>query len=414
MKRRNLFIGIFLSLSTIFISCSKDEENITDIPQIKTEENLMARMESLLNNSEIPGFAVAIVKNDNIIYQNGFGYADIDANKAYSNETSQPIGSISKTFVAAAIVKAIEQGYFDMDTDVNDILPFQLNNPKLPEAKIQVKHLVTHTSGLLDNHEMYFQGYRILPGEDLSTSGALILQEIFDLDQREPYPLDEFLEAYYVQGGELYSLENFAATAPGAIWAYSNLATSLAALLVETASGMPFYDYVQTNILTPLDMQGTAYHQEEVSAEQLATLYWNKQTSLPAYGNDSYPDGSIYTNNNDLTLFLKDMMKGARGESTKLFSKESYQMLFTALLPEGYLPAGLAENQSVFWFLNGNSIRHDGSDPGTTCELQFDKSGEFGYLILSNMDASTDEKEAAYFSFSSKVVAALYEFAQNN
>jgi hypothetical protein len=89
-------------------------------------------------------------------------------------------------------------------------------------------------------------------------------------------------------------------------------------------------------------------------------------------------------------------------------------MLFDALLPTGKMPTGLAENQGIFWFLNGGNIQHDGSDPGTTCNLQFDKNGNSGYLLLTNMDASSDEHEAAYFKLAEKVHNAVVNFCQNN
>ncbi|WP_157807060.1 serine hydrolase domain-containing protein [Algoriphagus formosus] len=361
----------------------------------------------------VPGFAVSVVKDDSLLYQHSFGEADIQNGKAYTNKTTQPIGSISKTFVGAAIVKAIEQGYFSLDTDINDILPFTIQNPKLPNAIIQVKHLVTHTSGLLDNPETYFKAYHILPGENLSTEGAQLMIDGLGIQQRETIALQEFLAEYYLPDGDHYSLGNFAQTTPGTAWNYSNIATSLTAFLIESATKIPFKDYVKTNLLDPLNMNQTAYGLAELSPNNIAKLYWDKTTPLPNYANDSYPDGSIHTSNEDLAKYLIDIMKGLRGQSTALFSNTAYQMLFNSLLPEGVVPSGLAENQGVFWFLDGSEIEHSGSDPGTTCSLQFDKSKNAGYLLLTNMDASTEEHEKAFFELAENVDKAITEFFKN-
>lgn len=406
-------ISILIALS--FFSCEKDDNNLTPPPTtVTTPAELTAALTEIYNEADAPGFAVSVVKNNVLIYQQAFGKADINGNKNYTNQTTQPIGSISKTFVAAAVVKAIEQGHFTLETDINDILPVEVKNPKHPNAVIQVKHLVTHTSGLLDDDEAYLQAYHILPGEDLSTAGSELLQNGLGIQQREAIPLEDFLAEYYLEDGDIYSMDNFASTAPGSTWNYSNIATSLAAYLVEAATKTPFKVYVTTNILQPLGMTKTAYDVADLNPLNVAKLYWDKNTPLPLYANDSYPDASINTCNEDFAKYLMDMMKGAKGQSTTLFSKESYDLLFDALLPNGVMHPSLGENQGVFWFLGNGDVKHDGSDPGTTCNLQFDEMGNAGYLLLTNMDASIDEHETAYFELAVKVQNAIAEFVQAN
>ncbi|MDD3742393.1 MAG: serine hydrolase [Lentimicrobiaceae bacterium] len=414
MKKFLIFPLFTLMLSMLIASCDKEEAKPTvDASSIATPADLTAVLNDICSHSDAPGMAVSIVINDTLLYQQSFGKADINRGKPYSNQTTQPIGSISKTFVAAAIVKAIEQGYFTLETNINEILPVELINPKMPNAVIQVKHLVTHTSGLLDEVGSYFQAYHIVPGEDLTTEGAQLLVDGFGIQHRESRPLEDFLASYYYPEGDLYSLENFASSIPGSSWNYSNIATSLAAYLVEKATGIPFHRYVSINILQPLGMTSTSYDPADLDPTGSAQLYWDKNTALPRYANDSYPDGSIHTCNEDLAKFLLDMMKGAKGQSATLFSAAGYKMLFEALLPEGMLPVGLAENQSVFWFLGGNEIKHDGSDPGTSCNLQFDKEGNTGYFLLTNMDASSDIHDQAYFELAGKVHIAVSAFIQH-
>ena len=412
MKKSALYLFFFFALT--LVACNKDEDDDITLNEITTTAELTAALNEIYNASDAPGFAVSVVKEDAIVYQEAFGKSDIEADVSYNNQTNQPIGSISKTFVAAAIVKAIEEGHFTLETDINEILPVEVVNPKQPDAIIKVKHLVTHTSGLEDNYDAYFKGYRILPGEDLSTDGAGIFQGVFGMQQREALPLEDFLAEYYLEDGDLYSMDNFADAAPGSNWSYSNLATSLAAYLVEAATGTSFKDYVTINILQPLGMSNTSYDFTDLSAPNIAKLYWDKNTRLPNYANDSYPDGGIMTTNEDLAKYLTDMMKGAKGQSTTLFSAAGYEMLFNALLPEGKTPAGFAKSQSIFWFLDDNLIKHDGSDPGTTCNLQFDINSDSGYLLMTNMDAVTEEHEAAYRKLAVRVNNAIAEFIQNN
>lgn len=410
MKNPILIPFYFGLLVLSFISCSKDDP----IEDIKTSSDLRSVLEDIHDDSEAPGFAVSVIKNDELLFQEAFGKANIDNDIAYTNQTTQAIGSISKTFVGAAVVKAIEGGYFDLETDINDILPFEVKNPNQPNAVIKVRHLVTHTSGLLDDFNTYIQAYHILPGEDLSAEGSELLIDLFEIEQRETVNLGDFLSEYYLETGEFYNEDNYLDGTPGTIWNYSNIASSLTAYLVESATGIPFKEYVSSNILEPLGMTHSAYDLSALDSENIARLYWDKNTPLPNYANDSYPDGSINTSNEDLAKYLKDMMKGVRGLTNTLFSETGYEMLFSPLLTEGLMHPAVGDNQGIFWVLEDGEIKHDGSDPGTTCNMLFNETGTAGYLLLTNMDASTDEHETEYFDLAVEVHNAILEFIENN
>lgn len=414
MKDSALFLLIIYLFSMSFIACDKNDDEQVIPAEITTAAELTTALDAIHSNSAAAGFAVSIIKNDGIIYQSSFGKADLQADRDYTNQTTQPIASISKTFVAAAIVKAVEQGYFTLETDINDILPFELKNPKQTGNVIQVRHLVTHTSGLLDVDETYYMLYNILPGEDLSTPGAEILKDEIGFQQRGNIPLGDFLQAYYLDGGELYSVDNFASTAPGTAWSYSNIATALAAYLVEIATGTPFKEYVRANIFQPLGMNNTSYDVGSLNAANVATLYWDKNTSLPKYAKDSYPDSDVNTSNEDLAKYLQDMIKGARGESATLFSIESYQLLFEAAMLPGTPPAALGEDHSIFWFLGNGITWHDGGDLGTSTSMLFDEAANTGYILISNMDASTDAHEVEWLQMQARINAAITEFSINN
>lgn len=412
MKNAVLFSLIFFLFSLSFTACSDSEEtNLTPDPApVSPEGEIKDALQKVIDETEMPGFTVAIVKNGEIPFQHSFGYADIAAGKPYTNQTTQPIGSISKTFIGAAIVKAVEEGYFTLETDINDILPVTLVNPKDPGATIRVKHLVTHTSGLVDDDYAYYQAYHILPGEKMSSPGAQLMANLLGTQQRPGIPLEEYLAEYYLEGGELYSENNFSNNMTGAVWQYSNIASSLAAYLIESAAGVPYDEYVAEKIFQPLGMAHTAFHREDLDMENRATLYFDKNTPLPQYANDSYPDGSVNTCNEDLTKYLFDMMRGAAGSTETLFSAAGYELLFSPLLPAGVTPAWLGENQGVFWILDSGHIKHDGGDPGLSTFMQFSENGDWGFLLLTNMDASIDETEEKFADAIMQIFDAIGEY----
>lgn len=119
-------------------------------------ENIDQELEKIYNKSQFPGFAKGIIKNDSVIFSKGYGYANIKEKKEFSAQTVLPIGSISRTFIVLALAKAIELNYFGIETPINDLLPFEIKNPNFPTDSIKIKHLFTHTSGILDNDKTFF------------------------------------------------------------------------------------------------------------------------------------------------------------------------------------------------------------------------------------------------------------------
>ncbi|MCB9346188.1 MAG: serine hydrolase [Lewinellaceae bacterium] len=192
MKHPFLIPLIPMLLALLFASCKK-EEGPQIPPDTATPAELSAKLEGIIENTEVPGFAVTVAEGGAIIFQEAFGYADRVYRKPYTNQTLQHLASVSKTFVGAAVVKVLEQGYFTLETDINDILPVELSNPKLPDAVIRVKHLVTHTSGLLDNPAVYVaENYYIMRGKALPPS-ALRYYTSVGIEQQHRPPLEEFL-----------------------------------------------------------------------------------------------------------------------------------------------------------------------------------------------------------------------------
>ncbi|UTW61714.1 beta-lactamase family protein [bacterium SCSIO 12741] len=397
----NLLIAGLILLAP---SCKKKDQNIT------TTDELSEALTEIHDFSQVPGFAVSVVKDNQLVYQQSFGSANLEQRSAFTNQTSLPIGSISKTFIGIAVIRAIEEGYFTLETDINSILPFTVRNPKNPEAIIRVKHLVTHTSGLMDNQQMYLKAYYQLPDDKGNGAGAEALKSAMGMQMRDGVSLEEYLRSYYLPNGKYYSLDNFSSEQPGSKWRYSNVASSLCAFLVESATEMPFKEYVKTKVLAPLSMSSSSYYIENQNPNQLATLYWDRKTPLPPYANDSYPDGSLYTTNDDLAKYLLEMVNQG---SKVLQSNESYNQLFKPQLASGVVPASMAQNQGTFWFINDQQLTHDGGDPGISCHLEFNQRTGFGYLILTNMDASTPDHKSEFHQFLRQVRFSLDQFSRN-
>jgi len=164
-----------LSLFAFLTSCSSDDNSTSIDPTpmgIQTKADLTAYFEEIIETKEIPGFAVSIAIGNDIEYKASFGFKNIETQQGFNNQTVINIASLSKSFVGAATAKAIEQGYFTLDTPINELLPVKIVNLANPDAIIRVRHLVTHTSGIVDDPNTYIQtNYFVLPGQDMFIDG---------------------------------------------------------------------------------------------------------------------------------------------------------------------------------------------------------------------------------------------------
>ena len=182
---------------------------------------LIAQMDTL----NIPGLVISVVRGEEILLKKGYGLADLETKRPMSPEkTIVRLGSISKVFVATAVMQLFDQGKLGLDDDVNQhLVDFQVD-ASFPEP-VRVKHLLTHTGGFDDD---YF---------------------ISALSAAEMAPLSQYLTTgmppRVMPAGEFIS--------------YSNHGMTLAGYLVEAVSGIPYDQYVREHILQPLAMHRTHY-----------------------------------------------------------------------------------------------------------------------------------------------------------
>ncbi|MBU3010134.1 beta-lactamase family protein [Polaribacter vadi] len=417
MKTLSYFtIILILSITTLMMSCTNDK-NIENpsLDGIKTNADLSEYLESLIETKGVPGFTVNVSLGSNIAFQESFGYANIANQTPYTNQTVNNLASISKTFLGAATAKAIEQGHFTLETNINDLLPIDIINPKNPNGVIKIKHLVTHTSGIVDVPDTYISSnYFILKDEDVNTTIGNILVNELGIQQMEQVDLDEYLVEIFDEDGDLYNLDNYLDTEPGETWAYSNDASSLLGYIIEFVSGVSFDEYVANYILNPLQMNNSTFNIDQVDFQNMATLYYDVNTPFPNYANHGYVEGGLYSNSNDMSKYLLDMMRGARGESTTLFSNQYYDLLFSEQLQNGIVPTEFAENHGLFWYMNNGYLMHGGNSLGISSQIQLKKDGSAGFFIISNMDGTFTGNSEKWEVVKTLVTNAIEEYISNN
>ena len=135
-------------------------ENYISIDNYRDEDALVEFIESTMETHLIPGLSVSIVKYNNIVWEKQFGYANIINDIFVDENTMFILSSISKTISATALMQLFENGLFDLDDDIDNYLPFDINHPDYADIPITFKMLLSHSSGIKDNWNVmpYYDG----------------------------------------------------------------------------------------------------------------------------------------------------------------------------------------------------------------------------------------------------------------
>jgi len=235
-----------------------------------------------LQQGDIAGAVVTVVRDGQVLTERGFGYADIAAHVPVDPEaTLFRAGSISKLFTWISVMQLVEQGKIDLDADVNRYLDFRIK--PFHDQPVTMRQLMTHTAGFEDA----FKG-GITEGEN------------------PPRPLGEVVR-------ELQPARVFA---PGSTPAYSNFGAALAGYIVERVSGTRFEDYVDQHVFLPLGMSHSTFHQP-VPATLRASVARGYTTAHQAPGAFELisvpPAGSLSITGADAARFMIAILNGGQG-----------------------------------------------------------------------------------------------------
>ena len=212
-------------------------------------------MQGWVDDGKIPCALTMIAREGRLVHFEKFGTQDVASAKPVGFDTILRIYSMTKPITSIAVMMLYEQGHFQLGTPVSELIPafkdmqvYTEGGTDIVDAEneMTVKHLLTHTSGLIyggDGEHPIHQRYR--DANYYRGDLAYMAQEL----------------------GKVPLLHN-----PGAAWNYG-MSTDVLGYLVEVVSGMPFEEYLKTHIFNPLGMNDTAFTVPEEKADRYATLY---------------------------------------------------------------------------------------------------------------------------------------------
>jgi CubicO group peptidase (beta-lactamase class C family) len=319
-----------------------------------------------MEEQHVAGAAVSIVKDGELFFAKGYGYADLENSVPVDpQETVFRIGSVTKLFTWTAVMQLVEQGKFDLDADVNTYLDFRI--PDTYPQPITLRHLLTHTAGFED----LYVDFVSLESEDLLPPGAFL--------------------ASHIPGR---------VRPPGEAPAYSNYGAALAGYIVARVSGQSYDQYIQEHILDPLGMAHSAaiatLHPDVAAHESVGYLYEDDAFKVfpKFYGPwDLAPMGFMGASATDMARFMIAHLQNGRysdasvTEARILKESTAQQMHTTLYTPD---PRLLGTDYGFFDFSdNGQwTIGHSGTaEPMHSLLLLLPDQNLGIFVVYNSLDA---------------------------
>ena len=349
-------------------------------------------IESKMSETGIVGVGAAIIIDKKIVWEKGYGYADLVNKKPFTTETVMNIGSTAKNFTGVCLMKAVEEKKLSLDTDINNYLPFKVINPYFPNEKITLRNLATHTSSLADRSPFY--------------------RDTYNYGGKSDEELGSFLQNYFDPEGKYYSQDNFLNNKPGTYYQYSNIPAALAGYIVEVVMDKKLQELGKEIIFKPLKMKNTAWSLDEIKVENHTKLYEMKGDmlkSIPLYTFPTYPEGGIRSSVSDLANYFTTILNDGKYNSGEILQKESIQKMKEYQLTASNRPENVnlsKLNSGIFWStkLGATRIGHNGSDPGVRVFMLSNLTEEIGVVLFIN--TSIDDEGVPF-----DIYEELYKYA---
>ena len=343
-------MGYIVSIILLIVWAITLNTTFASAKNIQTDE-LEVFLDNILNTKlekyHIPNATVSVVKEGEIVYKKGFGFADIEDNISVDADTSLfRIGSTSKLITWTAVMQLVEDGKLDLNVDVNNYLDFEIP-PRLINSlggiiaePITLTHLMTHTPGFEDYPDVLFR-----------------------LSADEWLPLNEYIRNYLPS-------RIFPA---GEVAAYSNYGTALAGYIVERVSGLHFAEYVEKNIFLPLGMNKSTYRQPlSVDVSTHIARPYRFINGVYVGGDFEYilpePAGSMSSTALDMARFMIAHLDGGAYNGGRILKEETIKKMhkqhFTNHPDLGGMTLGFMEgifnNQGVIFHGGGTMLYSTG------------------------------------------------------
>ena len=332
---------------------------IAENPDVQAAERLFsAWLEGQMAYRGLPGVAVGVVHDQQLVWSKGFGFADVGKKLPMSAGTRFRIASNSKLFAAIAILQLREAGKIRLDDPVAKHLPWFTMKPAGPDdGPITIEQLLSHSSGLQREAGDHWSSYNFPTEAEL--------QKLMP-DRQSAFP-------------------------PQTRWKYSNLAFAVAGLVVEKITGQRWADYVTNNILKPLEMNASSIDKPDPG---LTTPYAVRTPAgtrrvLPFVDAKGMAAATgLSSNVADLAKFISAQFRGGPAGGANVLSAGSWREALRVRSVDENWESGSGLGFDHNRFKGRTYVGHGGGYPGNTTMTRVQLDDKVGVIVLTNTNDS--------------------------
>ncbi|XZE43090.1 serine hydrolase domain-containing protein [Pirellulaceae bacterium SH467] len=344
-------------------------------------------MKGFVEEKEISGAVTLVASSEKVLHLDATGFADLESQQALKSDSIFWIASMTKPMTGVCVMMLVEEGKLNLDAPISDYLP-EMKNLALSDgtpARITLRHLLTHTSGMAE-----------LPGGEAYSSKNL-----------------KEAATRYAKVKVLFP--------PGSKWQYSQTSINTAACIVEAVSGKPFDVFLQERICTPLGMKDTTFYLSDAQVQRLAKSYRRTEQGelveapIGLLGGKKPTDrdrmpaanGGLFSTAEDYSRFARMLLRKGELDGVRILAPKSVAEFSTPSAGEvitGFTPGNtwgigcciVLDPQGVTKDLSSGSYGHGGAY-GT--QAWIDPTKDRCYILMTqranfpNADASDVRKE---------------------
>lgn len=315
-----------------------------------TKEYISWLIEQKMKKADITGLSIALVDDQEVVWAQGFGYADKQANIRATPDTVYHLGSIAKVFTATAAMQLADQSEMDIDQPLQKYLPeFSIRSRFGDTGKITPRNIMTHHSGLPCT---WAHG----------------------MSERHPAPFTNVVLAVK---------NEYMAYPPDYIFSYSNLGTTLLGAAISRVSGEDYASHMNNHLLRPLGMT------QSVFASSIPGKSYNKGKEIEVIPLRDLPSAGLNSSVRDMSSFMRMVFADGKYDGRQILKPESLREMLK--VQNTSVPLDFDFKMGLGWMLSGVNMPRAGtvaSHGGTTLNyhtlLTVLPEHKLGVVVLSN------------------------------
>ena len=284
-----------------------------------TKRYISWMIEHEMRDADVTGLSIALVDDQNVVWEQGFGYADKEAKVEAAADTVYHLGSIAKVFTATATMQLAENGKLNIDKPLQMYLPeFSIKSRSGDIHSITPRNVMTHHSGLPSN---WVRG----------------------MSERHPQPFTDQITAVK---------DEYLIDPPNTVFAYSNLGVSLLGAAIGEVSGEDYASYMNSHLLLPLGMTHSEF------ASHIPGKAYRKGKEVEAFPLRDLPSGGLNSSVRDMTHFIRMVFADGKYDGKQVVNAESLREMFQ--VQNSNVPLDFDFKMGLGWMLSGVDVPRAG------------------------------------------------------